>query len=126
MAQVSKRKVKPEIEKRMFEMLWSAFTKCTSPGKVQDFLNDLFTTTEKVIIAKRLAIALMLHKGYGYTDICETLKVSPPTVSKVKDWLSLKGEGFRRVLNEIIKDETVAQFWQALAATIGDTLHRKY
>jgi hypothetical protein len=55
------------------------------------------------MMAKRIALALMLLKHEDDRDISETLKVSFPTIYRVKTWLSYKGAGFRTLLQTIIK-----------------------
>lgn len=115
MAQVSKRKINEDIQSKMFEMFLASFAKCETDEELMSYLSDILTETEAIVMAKRLAIALMLTKGYGYTQICELLKVSPPTISKVKTWLDLRGDGFRVVLEKVLKDKETEQFWEGLA-----------
>lgn len=114
MAQISKRKLNEDIQSKMFEMFLSSFAKCENDEELMAYLSDILTETEAVVMAKRLAIALMLSKGYGYVQICDLLKVSPPTVSKVKTWLDLRGDGFRAVLKKVLEDKETEDFWIGL------------
>lgn len=118
--QISQRKIDQEIETLMFGLLLDTFALFNSTKKVDRFLGDILTDTERVVIAKRLAIALMIMKNYGYNQICSTLKVSPPTVAKVKTWLQYKGNGFRQVLKEMGEHEDLEGFWKRL-----ELLHAK-
>jgi uncharacterized protein YerC len=93
-----------------------------SKGEVEDFFNDLLTPTERIVLAKRLAIAILLAKGYGYAAIRKTLHVSPPTIATVSIALRYKGEGYRRVVNKLLKEETIKDFLLEVVdsfATIG-------
>lgn len=103
MAQISRRFIKPEVLRKIESLFVECVSRCEKPSVAADFLDDLLTKTEKVMIAKRIAIALMLLKQQDPRDISETLKVSYPTIYRVKTWLSYKGVGFRALLEAIIK-----------------------
>lgn len=47
------------------------------------FLNDLLGEEERVMLAKRLGIVVMIMEGYSMYRISRTLKVSPSTVEKI-------------------------------------------
>jgi len=83
-----------------------------SSADVKEFLTDLLTPTEKVMLAKRLAIALMLIKSYDYSSIRSTLKVSPQTIGSVSLWLKYSGSGYRKSIERIIKKQKVATLIQ--------------
>lgn len=55
------------------------------------------------MIAKRVAIALMILKGRSADEIQDTLKVSKQTVWTVQGWLSTRGVGFKTLLQDVIK-----------------------
>ena len=57
------------------------------------------------MIAKRIGIALMLLKKVAAREISKTLKVSPPTIYKVKTWLDFKGSGYKTLLESILKED---------------------
>ena len=114
MSQISQRKMDENIQAMMFQMFLGSFSKCKDQGEVANYLGDILTETEAIVLAKRLAIALMLTKGYNYNQICDLLKVTPPTISKVKTWLSMKGDGFRTVLSAVIEDPDTQEFWEGL------------
>lgn len=113
MSQVSKRKVHHDIEEKMYETLWEAISQLKSRDDIQNFLNDLFSPVERQMITKRIAIAALLIKGYGYEAIQDLLKVSDTTVAKVS--LILKGsDGYKTVINKIARSEASRAFWQDL------------
>lgn len=51
--------------------------------QVDSFLSNLLGPEERIMVAKRLAIIVMLNEGYSLYKISNTLKVSPATASKV-------------------------------------------
>lgn len=83
MERVSKRKIDPEIEERCFEIFWSLLAELKSPREIREFLQSLLSYTEQTMLAKRLAIAVLISKGYNYEEIDQTLKVSKSTVGTV-------------------------------------------
>jgi len=122
MSQVSKRWLAKEVEDRIFDVFWQSLASCSTKETVASFLEDLLTPTEKIVLAKRVSIALLLLKGYNYKRINNLLKVSDPTVWTVKLWLKTKGEGYRLVLDKIIKSEKWDNFWQEIEKQIQDIL----
>lgn len=122
MAQLSKRFVSREIQERMFEIFWQSLALCKNKQSVASFLEDLLTPTEKIMLAKRVSIAFLLLKNYDYQAINQTLKVSNQTIWLVKAWLNTKGQGYRKILNEILKLEQWEKFWQDLDTIIQKIL----
>jgi len=112
MSQVSKRLVAKDIEKRMEEILWDSSCSLRSSKNAKLFLSDLLTPTEKIVLAKRLAIAVLLSKGYDNEAIMGILKVSSSTVAKIK--LALGGEGYKMVLGKFLRKEVWKEFLEGI------------
>ena len=106
MSQVSKKFVDKKVYARMFGILVSSLISINNQQKAEKFIGDLFTDTEKVMLAKRLSIAFLLMKNYTYENIGDLLKVSKSTIWQVQRWLSAKGEGYKVILNELIKKDS--------------------
>lgn len=118
MPQVSKKTLKPWVEKRMWDVLEKTLTKMGSTSDSHDFLVDILTPTERVMVAKRLAIAVLLIKGYDYRHICHILKVSSATILSVFKQLSMSGDGYRKAAKRIIADRQREEFFKGLEAEI--------
>jgi len=112
MSQVSKRSVAKDIEKRMQEVLWESFSSLRRSKDAKLFLSDLLTPTEKIVLAKRLAIAVLLSKGYDNEAIMGILKVSSATVAKIK--LSLGSKGYQMVLEKLLRKEAWREFLEGI------------
>lgn len=112
MSQVSKRLVAKDIEKRMQEILWESFSSLRRSKDAELFLSDLLTPTEKIVLAKRLAIAVLLSKGYDNEAIMGILKVSSSTVAKIK--LALGGKGYKMVLGKLLRKEAWKEFLEGV------------
>ncbi|OGM11892.1 hypothetical protein A2Z22_01520 [Candidatus Woesebacteria bacterium RBG_16_34_12] len=106
MPPVSKRLVPSEIEKRIYEIYIKSFGKVSKRQDVIPFLTDLFTPTERIMIAKRLAIAFLLIRGdYNQRGIARSLKVSTNTVVRINNVLKTQGDGYRKVIDKLLRDE---------------------
>lgn len=81
--------------------LWSAFTLLETKEDVKFLFKDLFSHTEYKMFAKRLEIARRLLEGQTYDYIKEELKVTPTTIAHVNNILAEKGQGFRKVHEEL-------------------------
>ena len=105
MAQVSRRYIKPKVGEKIQNLLIDCIQRCNDQKTTVSFIESLLTDMEKTMLAKRIAIALMILKGVDYEKIDNTLMVSKATIWRVKIWLDAKGSGFRSLLNEVLKHD---------------------
>lgn len=115
MPQISKYPIPKSVADRIFDVFIKTFTNLKNKNDSANFINDLFTPTEKVMLAKRISIALLILKGYDYRTISQILRVSVATVSSVK--ISLKhGTGsYKKILDKITREEKIEEFFTDLA-----------
>ncbi len=73
--------------------------------EVMNFLVDLLTRQELIMLSKRLRVAKLLVEGNDYQTIENKLKVAPTTIAKINYWLEESGEGFRVVAERTKKKE---------------------
>src|SRR3989344_3428442 len=118
MSQVSKRILKPEIEERLFRNFWELFASIKSPKDIQLFLEDFLSPTEKVMLAKRIAISLLFSKGYDHRSISSLLKVSTSTVNNIARLLRTKGNGYKIIIQKYLQKESTKEFLQELERLI--------
>ena len=88
-------------------------------GLVQ-FFNDLLTTTERIMLGKRLLIALFLGQGRSYAEIRRVLKVGEQTIATVSERLQRDGRGFRLVLQKLEKEEKLDKLFMEITKGFGD------
>ncbi|MDO8620980.1 MAG: YerC/YecD family TrpR-related protein [Candidatus Levybacteria bacterium] len=105
MTQVSKYPISKEIADRIFEIFLKSLVKIHTQGEADQFISDLLTPTEKIMLAKRLTIALLLQKDYDYRTIQKIIRVSAPTITSVNMAIRYGSEGYRNLLNKILKEE---------------------
>jgi len=118
MSQVSKIPLKIEVEHRVYEVLMESIAAATSHNTVSRLINDLLSPTERLMISKRLSIALLLMKNYDQRTIAKWLNVSLGTVSKISLVLQKGSGGYQSVIEVILKKEKFA----ALLEKIDDAL----
>ena len=124
MAQVSKRYLNPKVEQQIFDTFVESFTSLSSTQKATDFLYDLLSPVEQIMLGKRLAIAYMVLKGYSQRSIADTLKVSQSTVTKVNASLKI-GSGYRAIISHMLQKEKVVAFFDKLEEKLDHLLPPK-
>ena len=119
MVQLSKRKVKPEVEAKMFRLLFDIVGKQHDSEQFSGIIDGLFSPIEKRMVAKRLAIFLLLVKKVEWTTICNILKVSIASVSKCQMILLNNNEIHNSFILLVSKKEMTIFFDELLLAFFG-------
>lgn len=88
MTQVSRYPIPKEVYGRIFEIFVKTISSLGDKKQIADFFVDFLTPTERIMLAKRLAIAFLLMKKYDYKMIARTLRVSSSTIGGVSIDLS--------------------------------------
>lgn len=97
--------MRKEVEKRVYEVFEKSVADIRKPEDVRNFISDLLTPTEKIMLSKRLAIAVLLEKDYNYRQISQVLKVSFQTIAAVSRQKAVGGHGYKAVADRIIEKE---------------------
>ena len=85
--------------------------------QVDSFLYDLLGPEERIMIAKRLAIVVMVRQGHSLYKISRTLKVSPTTAEKISSEMS--AGAFKNIVPLLQKN---AKNYRAILKTINSIL----
>lgn len=93
---------KPE-QNHLFIRLAKALAALNNPEESAQFLRDLLSEVEVLMLARRLQIAELLIDGMTYDQIRAAMKVGPGTIAKVQTWLELYGDGYRTVIERCNK-----------------------
>lgn len=109
MTQVSRFKLKDHVLERLFDLFFEIVGKNKSREEFTLIINDVLSSTEKIMIAKRIAIVYLLLKGIDYRNFCKTIKVSSATVSKYKILVERSG-GLVPAFEKIIRDDKIVEF----------------
>ena len=95
----------------MLETLWDAVSQVKDKHDVRLFLNDLLTPIERIMVTKRLAIAVLLLKGHNYEAISGLIKVSSETIARIALILRANS-GYKIAVGKIARSEAGRQFRQ--------------
>jgi len=114
MPHVSKNKLDNKTLYQISEKLFEAVKHLKHEKEVSQFFNDLLTKTERIMLAKRLAIVVMLEAGYPFRVISRTLKVSESTISSMRDRFDRGGDGYKLVLRLFEKEKFWKDFFKSI------------
>lgn len=103
MSQVSKVNLEGIVQKELYDEFSWIVSQLRDIKEVEGFFSELLTKTEKIMLAKRLAIAVLLTRGYTYRDIRQVLRVSFPTIRSMQFWLDHGRGGLRNAVEKISK-----------------------
>lgn len=97
MPHVSQHSLSPKAEKELIRTLEIVLTKVTKEIDMNGFLLSLLSPTERIMIAKRLAMIILLKGGSSDASIAEILHVTRGTVAKMRLFFEARGQGFDAV-----------------------------
>jgi len=103
MPKVSSRKVKKEIEDKIWQQFVAVLTEVDDRTVFKSFLHDLLTPMEKTMLSKRLMIAWLIYRNVSTASICDLLKVTKATVNNIKREFSKSGKGYRSIFEKFAK-----------------------
>ena len=112
MTQVSKYPISKKVADRIFEVFLKTIVEIKNNKEADEFISDLLTPTEKIMLAKRLAIAFLLEKGYDYRTIQKIIRVSAPTITSVNTARKYGSEGYKKLIAKIIREEKLISFFE--------------
>ncbi len=83
MPHVSSNKLDQKLLEKLFSKLLFTLGEAQNSKHLSSVVDELFSATEKIMFAKRLAIILMLESKTPQQKVVDILKVSPSTVARV-------------------------------------------
>ncbi|MBU6310369.1 hypothetical protein KGO06_00340 [Patescibacteria group bacterium] len=101
-----KRKISDLTDTERIETLDALYTAAsTLKGRdaTKRFLKDLLTTSERVMLGRRILIARDLLAGVSRNEIMARMRVGPDTVYRVQQWLDDTMPGYEDVVEEMNK-----------------------
>ena len=97
MTKVSRYPLPKEDWEEFYDQICKALAMLESKREIKDFLDDLFTYTEKKMLSKRVQVARNLIQGITYNIISTRLHVTDTMISAVNDVLNSRGRGYEKV-----------------------------
>jgi uncharacterized protein YerC len=101
MPHVSRHVPEKKITDKIYAELLEHITARGSEKDRSTLCSDLLTPTERIMLAKRLAIICMLGEGYPFEDIQEVLRVSPSTIGRL--WSAIQKGKYVRITQIVRK-----------------------
>lgn len=117
--QISKKKINPKIQKEINDMFAQVIADIGNKEDALIFINDFLTDTEKVALAKRLAIIFYLDKGMSYQQIRKEIGVSSATIASVQSCIEQKSPGFLLSLQYLKAEEWAGKWTSKLTGIFG-------
>jgi len=122
MPHLSQKELDPKTKKviiKTFEMVLGKMNR----DETNEFLFSILTQTERTMIAKRLAIILLLQEGIDDTDISESLGVTRVTVNRMQLYLQLRPKGFEIASKKIREDKIMQEIKKELVSFVSYALN---
>lgn len=120
MPQVSRKKLDKDIEREMFNLFWKSLARLKDSSITSQFFSDLLTETEKIMLAKRFTVAVLLARGKTATEIKNSINVTYSTVGSVSSWLKNAKPKTKKIMGEISKEKD----WEAIGDRIDELLDK--
>ena len=114
MTKVSRLPLRQDIWEKIFDLFISTLVSIKNKKRLEGFVGNFFSPTERIMFAKRLAAAVMVAKGNDYQTIRQVLRISPPTIAKMSFRVRYEGEGLMPVIENILKKDATKILWEEI------------
>ena len=118
MPHVSKIKLDKRLETQLFNSLETALGKL-SKEETKAFLLSLISPTERLMLAKRLAVVILLKEDVPIGTIASTLHVTKETVGRIHLQSQVRGDGYNIVFNKLQNEKFLKDFKSFLLKLAG-------
>jgi len=113
MVRLSRLKLDDKVLNKLSILLFEVVGKTNDSNKFSGIMRDLLSSSERIMLAKRIAIIYLLLKKIDYLTICDVIKVSPSTVAKFSLLLE-KSEEVTQTFSSILRQEKVLNFVEGI------------
>ena len=120
MPQVSKIKLDQDLESALREQFWYSLGFANNSIKARDFFSDLLSSTEQMMLAKRLAAAVLVTRGKSSTYIHNSIHLSYSTISSVSSWVKNSKTSTNRLLKQIANEKR----WEEILDKIEEIIDK--
>ena len=86
----------------------------TNKAETESFLENFFTKEEKVMLAKRLVLFMMLKKKYSPSIIKDALHLSYETVRIYQNQFESKNDIFQKTIEKLIKRQESQELFKKI------------
>ena len=114
MPHISKYQLNKKAEEEIIANLNTALTFINSGEDMINFINSLLSPTERIMIAKRLAMIILIESGVKDSEISNLLHVTNGTVAKMRLFYEARGTGFKIALKKLEEQKRLKAFKDTL------------
>ena len=118
MPHVSKIKLNNKNQEALIKNLEVILTKINKSDDMEYFLTSLLTPTEKLMLAKRIAIVILLKEGVSESNISNALHVTRVTVSRMQYFFEARGQGYEIAIKILEKEKLTKELRKVLLALV--------
>lgn len=111
MVRLSRFKLNDEQLEKLFSLFFQIVGRNKNKTEFQKIITDVLSPTERIMIAKRIAIMYLLMKQIDHRTICFVLKVSTATVAKFALIIE-KSVGVVPLFKKMLMNEKIVDFFQ--------------
>jgi uncharacterized protein YerC len=116
MTKVSRLPLRGDVWDRVFNLFIDTTLNFKNKESLTSFVNDLYAPTEKIMLAKRLAAAVLLAKGHDYQSIKKVLRISDPTIAKISMKVKYSDGGLKKAVEKILLNQASQIVWKEVEA----------
>jgi len=95
MTHVSKRRIKKDVAAELADQFLTFLSIARTKSAARTLAQELFSQTERVMLAKRLAVVVLLVRGYSFDQIEEALGITRQTTVRI--WRAVKQGKFEHI-----------------------------
>ncbi|PIZ97435.1 MAG: hypothetical protein COX78_04550 [Candidatus Levybacteria bacterium CG_4_10_14_0_2_um_filter_35_8] len=116
MPQVSKIRLDKKTEEELIKKLEMALAKIGSTQEMSSFLDSLLTKNEKIMVAKRLVVAILIQENYTDSQISRVLNLTRITVAKARLFYELRSGDLKIGIKKLEAEQNFEEFKKMLIA----------
>jgi Trp operon repressor len=109
MPHLSRNPLSPHAEKELVKALELILTKLTKEEDMNVFLLALLSSTEQLMLAKRLAMVILLKEGVPESEVAQSLHVTRGTVTRMQLFVEARGRGYEIGLRVLENDKIMKE-----------------
>lgn len=80
--------------------LWEAIASLDNSTAIKNFLNEILTASERLMLKRRWHIARLLNEGLDIRSVAKAAKVSTQTVGRIRQIMQKNGSFLAKLLNQ--------------------------
>ncbi len=125
MSHISKIHLNKKSEQEILDTFNLVAANIHKEDEMKAFLDSMLSPTENLMLAKRLAIVLLLSENIPLSTISSTLHVTRETVVRIELIYKLKPEGYKMALRKISNQKRIKDLKNLLLKLAADISYSK-